>query len=161
MKSLLLLISLMLLVQAESLEVSADKFTHIDKEHRAVFEGNAHATQGKSRIDAKKFIVYFDNNNTATEYQAIGNVRFNIVRPDQHVKGRCRHLTYRVKEETYLLEGNAKLVDLLNKRQMEGERVFLDNKTGRASAKSGNKGPVKFIFEMKDSGKKKTKSKKK
>jgi len=149
-------------IYAESLEVTADNFTHIDKEHRAVFEGNAHATQGKSRIDAKKFIVYFDNNNTAREYQAIGNVRFNIVRPDQHVKGSCRHLTYRVQEETYLLEGNAKLVDLLNKRQMEGERVFLDNKTGRASAKSGKQGPVKFIFQMKDSGNgKKTKPKKK
>jgi len=159
MKIVGMIIALIGFLSAESLEVTADRFTHVESEHRAVFEGHAHATQGKSRIDARKFIVLFDANNTAREYRAIGKVRFEIVRPNQHVKGSCDQLTYRVAEETYLLQGHAKIDDLLNKRKMQGEEVFLDNKQGRASAKSNHKGPVKFIFQMKDAAPKKKKKK--
>ncbi len=145
----------LVLFSGKALEVSADRFTHVASEHRAVFEGNAHAKEGKSRIDARKFIVYFDANNSAKEYRAIGDVRFEIVRPDQHVKGRCDRLTYRVDKETYRLSGNARVIDLLNKRRMQGEEIFLDNKNHSASAKSGREGPVKFIFQMEDKSKKK------
>jgi|GEM_PF-220348 len=134
-----------------ALEVSADRFTHVEAEHKAVFEGHAHAVQGKSRVDADRFIVYFDKRNNAREYRAIGHVRFEIVRPDQHVKGHCAKLTYRVQEETYRLKGGARLTDLLNHREMQGEEIFLDNKKKLATAKSDKKGPVKFIFQMKKS----------
>jgi lipopolysaccharide export system protein LptA len=139
----------------ESLEVTADKFTHMEQEHKAVFEGHARAVQGKSRIDAEKFIVLLDGNNSAREYQAIGNVRFEIVKPRQHVKGRCRRLYYRVEEETYRLKGNAKVEDLLNNRKMSGEEVFLDNRRRKASAVSERNKPVRFIFQMNDAEKKK------
>lgn len=134
-----------------ALEVTADRFTHVEAEHKAVFDGHAHAVQGKSRVDADRFIVYFDKGNSAREYRAIGHVRFEIVRPDQHVKGRCAQLTYRVAEETYRLKGDAHLNDLLNYREMQGEEIFLDNKKKLATAKSDKKGPVKFIFQMKKS----------
>jgi len=139
----------------ESLEVTADKFTHMEQEHKAVFEGHARAVQGKSRIDAEKFIVLLDGNNSAREYQAIGNVRFEIVKPRQHVKGRCGRLYYRVEEETYRLKGNAKVEDLLNNRKMSGEEVFLDNRRRKASAVSERNKPVRFIFQMNDAEKKK------
>ncbi len=155
MKWLIVLLAGWSLVSANSLEVTADHFTHIEKERKAVFEGNAHAIEGKSRIDAKRFVVYFDDKNNATEYQAIGNVRFEIVRPEQHIKGSCDHLTYRVAEETYLLRGKARVKDLINGRLMQGEEIFLDNKNRKATAKSDRKGPVKFIFKMKEKPKKK------
>jgi len=139
----------------ESLEVTADRFTHIEQEHKAIFEGHARAVQGKSRIDAKKFIVLLDANNTAREYQAIGNVRFEIVKPQQHVKGSCTRLYYRVAEETYRLKGNARVEDLLNHRKMSGEEVFLDNRRKKASAVSERNRPVRFIFQMNDAEKKK------
>ena len=141
----------------ENLEVSADRFEHLEKEKKAVFQGHAHATQGKSRIDARKFVVYFDDKGETREYRAIGDVRFEIVKPQRHIKGRCDRLVYNVPEDTYRLLGKAKVEDLLNKRTMSGEEIFLDNKTGRASAKSDRKGPVRFIFPMKDA--KKTKEK--
>lgn len=132
------------------LEVKADHFTNIDKEKKAIFEGHAYATQGKSWVRGDKFIVLFDQDGNAREYQAIGNVHFEIVKPKQHVKGKSGRLTYQVSDDTYLLEEHAVLDDLLNKRKMEGERIFLDNKGGRATAESGKKGPVKFIFQMKE-----------
>jgi len=146
---------------AESLEVTADRFTHLEKEQKAIFEGHAHAAQGKSRIDARKFIVNFDKEGNARVYQAIGGVRFEIVKaPDRHIKGSCERLVYRVDEDSYRLIGHAYVNDLVNKRIMKGEEIYLDNKKGLATAKSGKKGPVKFVFPMKDAtGKKKKKGK--
>ena len=143
------------LFATDKLEVTADNFTHIEAQRKAIFEGHAHAVNGKSEIDAQKFIILFDENNRAIEYRAISNVKFEIVKPDQHVKGRCDNLLYRVEEETYRLRGNAKIVDLLNGREMSGDEVYLDNKQKKASAKSDRKRPVRFIFKMKDVEKKK------
>ena len=140
-----------LLWSAENLEVTADRFTHLEKEQKAIFEGHARASQGKSRIDARKFIINFDKKGNARIYQAIGGVRFEIVKaPERHIKGRCERLVYRISEDTYRLVGHAYVNDLVNRRIMKGEEIYLDNKKGLASAKSGKKGPVKFVFPMKD-----------
>ena len=149
-----------LLWGVENLEVTSDRFTHLEKEQKAIFEGHAHATQGKSRIDARKFIVNFDKDGNARVYQAIGGVRFEIIKaPDRHIKGRCDRLVYRVAEDTYRLVGHAYVNDLVNKRIMKGQEIYLDNKKGLATAKSGKKGPVKFVFPMKEATGKKKKGK--
>jgi len=145
----------------ENLEVSADRFEHIEQEKRAVFEGHAHAIQGKSRIDADRFVVYFDAKGEAREYQALGHVHFEIIKPGRHIKGRCDRLIYKVAEETYRLIGHTRLKDLVNQRSMSGDEIFLDNKRGRASAASHKKGPVKFVFPIKDATGSSKKSKKK
>ncbi len=134
----------------ENLEVTADRFEHLDKEKKAIFEGHAHASQGKSRIDARKFVVYFDEKGETKRYEALGGVRFEIVKPGRHIEGRCDRLVYRVAADTYRLSGHTYLKDLLNHRTMSGKEIFLDNKRGLTTAVSGKKGPVKFIFPMKD-----------
>ena len=145
---------------AENLEVTADKFEHLEKEQKAIFEGHAHATQGKSRIDADRFVLLFDKEGQTREYRALGHVRFEIIKPQRHIKGRCNRLVYNVQRDTYLLAGKALVNDLINHRTMSGSEIFLDNKTGRASAKSGHKAPVKFVFPMKDATGKKKQGKK-
>jgi len=139
-----------LILNGESLEISADNFTHIEQKHKAVFEGHAYAKEGNSTISADRLIVYFDDKNRAKEYQAIGSVHFEIIKPKQDVEGSCQKLIYNVVSDTYKMVGNAKLIDKINHREMEGEEVYLDNKHKEASAKSDKKGPVKFIFKMKD-----------
>ncbi len=137
-------------IYAEQLEVTADKFTHIEKENKAIFEGHAHAINDKSRVDADRFVIYLDKNNKTKEYHAVGHVRFEIIKPDQHVKGSCDRLIYNVIKETYRLKGHAKIKDILNGREMSGDEVYLDNLKKEAKAKSHHKKPVKFIFQMKD-----------
>ncbi|ADV46202.1 lipopolysaccharide transport periplasmic protein LptA [Nitratifractor salsuginis] len=152
MRAVGIFLSLMAIVWgAENLEVTADKFTHLEKEQKAIFQGHAHATQGASWIKAKKFVVYFDKENNAKEYQAMGNVNFEIVKkPDRDVKGQCDKLLYKVAEDSYRLIGHAVVDDRVNHRLMKGDEIFLDNKRGLARATSGKKGPVKFVFPMKD-----------
>lgn len=135
---------------AENLEVTADKFEHLQKEKKAIFLGHAHARQGKSRIDAEKFVVFFDDKGGTREYQAMGTVRFEIVRPGRHIKGHCDRLIYNVSKETYRLIGHTQVEDLINHRTMSGQEIFLDNKKGLATAVSDRKGPVKFIFPIQD-----------
>ncbi len=147
---LLLCSTFFILGYAGKLEVTADKFTHVDSKKQAVFEGHAHAQEGKSKIDADKFIIYLDKDNEAKEYHAIKNVRFEIIRPSQHIKGRCNYMVYNVKDDSYKLKGNAKLEDILNKRKMSGSVIYLDNKKQNASVTSTKNKPVKFIFQMKD-----------
>jgi len=144
---------------ADNLEVTADKFEHLEKEKKAIFQGHAHASQGKSRIDADRFVVYFDQEGATKEYRALGKVRFEIVKPKQHIKGHCDKLIYDVPKDTYRLMGHTYVQDLINKRTMSGKEIFLDNKKGLATAVSDRKGPVKFVFPMKDAkgGKKKGK----
>jgi lipopolysaccharide export system protein LptA len=146
---------------AENLEVTADKFTHLEKEQKAIFQGHARATQGASWIKAQRFVVYFDKENNAKEYQASGGVTFAIVKkPDRDVRGHCDTLVYKVAEDSYRLIGHAVVDDRVNQRLMKGEKIFLDNKRGLATATSGKKGPVKFVFPMKDAqGAKKKKGK--
>ncbi len=151
MKLLIMIALLFGILHAEQLEVTADKFTHIEQENKAIFEGHAHAINGKSRVDADKFVIYLDKNNKSKEYHAVGHVRFEIIKPNQHVKGECDNLIYKVAQESYLLKGHAHIKDLLNGREMSGDEVFLDNLKKEAKAKSLNhKQPVKFIFQMKD-----------
>ncbi|WP_456432773.1 lipopolysaccharide transport periplasmic protein LptA [Nitratifractor sp.] len=150
MRILLVLLAVLSWGWGDTLELKADRFTHLETEHKAIFEGHAHAIQGKSWVDADKLIVLTDADNNATEYRAVGNVRFEIDQPDQHIKGSCDKLIYKVAPKTYHLIGNAKIEDLLNKRTMEGEELFLDSIHKRATAKSDHKRPVKFIFEMKN-----------
>ncbi len=158
------IIGLMLLASslwgAQNLEVTSDHFTNLDKEHKAIFEGHAHATQGKSKIDAKKFIVNFDEDGNAKVYQAIGNVKFEIFKASgSHTKGRCDHLYYWADKDAYKLIGHAHVEDLVNKRTITGQEIFLDNKRGLSTAKSNHKGPVKFTFPMNNPSSKKSRKK--
>lgn len=143
----------LLLWGSENLEITADKFTHVEKEHKAIFEGHARATQGASWIRARKFIVYFDADNNAKEYRALGGVNFEIIkRPNRDIKGHCDKLIYNVKADNYSLIGHAIVNDRINKRIMKGAKIFLDNRRGLATATSGKRGPVKFVFPIKEIG---------
>jgi len=135
---------------SQNLEITADKFTHIESENKAIFEGHAVAKDGNSSVKADRFIIYLDKNNKAKKYNALGHVQFEIIKPNQHIKGRCDSLIYKVTKEVYILKGHAYLEDILHKRTMSGDELYLDNLKKEAKAKSDHKKPVKFIFQLKD-----------
>jgi len=144
------ILTLAIYATSQNLEITADKFTHIESENKAIFEGHAIAKDGKSSVRADRFIIYLDKNNKAKKYNALGHVKFEIIKPNQHVKGRCDSLIYKVAREIYILKGHAYLEDILNKRTMSGDELYLDNLKKEAKAKSDHKKPVKFIFQLKD-----------
>ena len=149
MKNLLLLMLLSLMVMGSNLEITADSFYHKDGENKAVFSGNVIAKEGQNLIKANKITVLLDQNSEAKEYIAQGNVYFEIKSDKKFIKGTCNKIRYIPIKDTYYLNGNVVMEDVINKRKVYGEEIILDNKHGSSYAKSGSKKPVKFIFKVK------------
>lgn len=152
MKKFLLLLILPFLLYAEKVEITSDSFYARDMEKQVHFVDDVLVKQGKSWIHSDEVIVYFDDNNETIQYDAIGKATFEIMRDENHYKGRAEKITYYPKTSKYLFAGNAVIDDLINKRYIAGNTVVINTLTGEADVKGNNKKPVKFIF---DAGKKK------
>jgi len=133
---------------AEKVEVTANAMKAQELKKEVHFMGNVHIKQGESWLHGEKVIVYFDENNETNQYEAIGNVSFEFKDKKNDYKGKAQRVIYYPLKSQYILKGKASIVDLLNKRQLKGEEVLLDMKTGNASVKGNPKKPVKFIFDL-------------
>ena len=146
---LLIILSILTFANATNLEITSNDFFYKDGDSKAKFSGNVVAKEGESLIKASTLIVYLDKNSEAKKYKASGNVEFEIKNAKKDIKGKCNVLTYLPIEDRYILQGNVVLNDILNKREVYGDEIILDNKKGESYAKSSSKKPVKFIFKVK------------
>ena len=149
MKYLLTIFFLSIFIFANNLEISSDNFYYKDGEKKAQFSGHVIAKNGDNIIKASKVTVYLDDNSEAKKYIASGGVRFEIKNPKHYIKGSCYTLIYLPIEDRYILRGKVALKDILNKREIFGDEIIVDNKKGESYAKSHSKKPVKFIFKIK------------
>ena len=138
-----------LTLNASNLEITADNFYHKDGDKKAEFQGHVIAKEGNNLIKSDKIIIYLDKNNEAYKYEAIGKVYFEIKSSKKDVTGSCNKLIYLPEQEIYTLTGNVAMHDNLNKRDVYGDEVILDNKKKTSIAKSNGKKPVKFLFKVK------------
>jgi len=149
LKIVLLLFLSILYLCADNLEITSNDFYFKDASKIARFSGNVVAKNGKNSIKADKILVYLDENSEANKYVAIGNVKFEIKDDKKDIVGSCKKLTYLPEESKYILEQNVKMHDILNKRDVYGDEIVIDNKNKTSYAKSKGKKPVKFIFKVK------------
>ena len=147
MRSLLVMILISIWVNAQTVDITSDEMKANQEKKEISFIGNAKVVQDKSYIYANKIVVYFSDDNKTKQYDAIDNVHFEFVNETSHYKGYANKLTYMPMQEKYILIGNAKIDDLINKRVIKGDKITLDTKSGNASVKGSRKKPVKFIFE--------------
>ena len=152
MKKLFFLTIIPFFLFAEKVEITSKSFYAKDMEKRVHFVDNVLVKQGKSWIHSDEVVVYFDDNNETIQYDAIGRATFEIIREENHYKGKAEKVTYYPKQSKYLFAGNAVIDDLINKRHVAGNTVVINTITGEADVKGDSKKPVKFIF---DAGKKK------
>jgi lipopolysaccharide export system protein LptA len=115
---------------------------------KASFLGNAKVIQGDSWIFADKIVVYFNENNQTKKYNAVGNVKFELKKDKAHYKGYAKEIIYKPLDKLYVIKGNAKINDIINKRVINGDSIVLDMQTGNAKVKGSSKKPIKVIFEM-------------
>jgi len=135
-------------VYAQSVDISSTQMEANQTSKTVSFLGNAKVIQGDSWIFADKIIVYFNENNQTKKYDAIGNVRFELIKEKSHYKGNAKELIYKPLKKEYTIKGNAKIDDIINKRVIKGDMITLDMTTGNAKVQGSSKKPVKFIFEM-------------
>jgi len=129
-------------------EITSDKFYADENASKVFFMDNVKVMKDKDRLLCDLLVVYFNTKQETKKYDASGNVRFDIYRNNTHYKGSAKSVEYSVKTTQYTFRGNAIVHDLTSKRDLFGEEIILNSTTGKASVKSGDKHPSKFIFEM-------------
>ncbi len=147
---LLIFIYLTSFINADIVDIKADRFHANDISKVAYFEGNARIKQGANEFTASKIIVHFDKKKKATKYEAEGNVKFNLIENGVHYMGHARKIIYSPNSSKYFFAGSVVLKDLTNNRKIEAGTISLDLKTGLADIKGEKKKPVHFIFEIED-----------
>ncbi len=132
---------------AEKIEITALKMQATQLSKKIHFIGNAKVKQQKSWIVADEITVTFDENNQTKSYEAYGHVWFEMKYQKQHYKGSANKVVFTPADQSYLLEGNALIDDVLENRHITADKIVLDTKTGRIKILGNRKKPVKFIFE--------------
>lgn len=143
-----------LLLWGGKVEIVSDEMQAEDAKKEVHFIRNVVIKQMESWIKGDEAIVYFDENNETKMYKVIGSVTFEFKEEVNHYKGKADTATYTPKDSKYILEGNAVVDDLVNKRHIVGNLINLDLATGQADVFGNKKEPVKFIFQTQDKEKK-------
>lgn len=144
---LILFFMLSIFLMADKVEISSDSMKAEELKKEIHFMGNVKIKQLKSWIEGDKVIVYFDDNNQTSRYEAIGAVSFEFKKDNRFYKGKANRVVYAPLESKYILTGNAQIDDMVNKRHINGENITLDLNSGFADVVGKKEEPVKFIFE--------------
>ena len=147
---ILFLITFIIFLNAEEIDIKADHFHADDLTKIAYFEGNAQIQQGQNSFSASQVIVYFNKKKKATKYEAIGSVFFDLIENGIHYRGEAGKILYSPNSSMYFFSGNVKLEDLTNNRKISAETITLDLNTGLADIKGSDSKPVHFRFEIED-----------
>lgn len=152
MKFKLILLSILLpfFLFSQKVEITSDTMKAEDLQKKVNFLGNAKIKQGNSWLYANRVIVYFDEHNQTNKYEAIGNVTFQFKEKPNAYKGAANKVIYFPLKSKYILIGKVKMNDVINKRQVLGEKVLLNMLSGSIDIKSNGNKPVKFIFDVKN-----------
>lgn len=131
---------------AERVEITSTKMEAQDKEVH--FIGNAKIKKANDWLHAERVIVYFDENNETSMYEAIGDVTFEFKNEKQAFKGSADKVVYDIAKSLYTLKGKAMIDDLLNKRHVKSDEIILNMVTGSVDVTGSRKKPAKLIFDM-------------
>lgn len=131
---------------AERVEITS---TSMEAEGKEVhFIGNATIKKANDWLHADKVIVYFDENNETSKYEAIGAVTFEFKNEKNAFKGSADKVVYDIVKSLYELKGKAVIDDLLNKRHVSSDEIILNMTTGHVNVKGSRKKPAKLIFDI-------------
>lgn len=142
----ILLFLLTSMLVAERVEITSTSMEAQDKEVH--FIGDATVKKADDWLHADRVIVYFDENNETSKYEAIGTVTFAFKNEKNSFKGSADKVVYNIVKSLYELKGKAVVDDLVNKRHVSSDVIILDMTTGNVNVKGSHKKPAKLIFDM-------------
>ncbi len=154
MKILIMLLSLVVFLSAQTVEVVADKFFADEKKQVTEFSGNVVVTKGKDKLVAKKLVITFDKKKQPLKYTASGNATIDMTMNDKIYFGSAQTMIYNPIKDQYTLIKNAFLHEKVTDKKVYGDKIFVNQTTGRYEVESNGKKPVKFIFKVEEKKKK-------
>lgn len=149
--ALALILGLNLGLFAEQVEITSDSFFADEGKQISNFTGNVRIKKGAyDELNADKVVVHFDAKRQPLKYVATGNANFKVALKDKHYDGKGDVLTYEPKNATYTITGNGYLHEAETNKNVYGEKIVVNQNEGTYSVNSGEKKPVKFIFQVED-----------
>ena len=155
MKFFILLFLLVGLVYAnEELIIDANHFEADDKQGIAIFTGNVKVKKVKDTLNSEKLVVLMTKNNkneqTPKKYTATGNVDFTVLSNEKEYLGKGDMVVYEPLESRYTIIGNGYLEEKIDGRILYGEKIYLDEITGKAKVVGDDNKPVRFMMKLQD-----------
>ena len=136
---------------AEKVEIESLKFEAYEERGISIFTGNVSIKKNEDKMFADKVVVFVDNERQIKKFEASGKTSFEIHTEDNNsFEGSADQFVYTPKSGELILTGNAKIKDMLNAREISGERVILYEKQKIAKVMGEEKKPVKLIFELEE-----------
>ncbi len=139
---------------ASQLKVIANNF-HGDEAHEfSIFTGNVKITRGVDELNASKVTIYMNKKHQPIKTIADGNVSF-FVKTDNNIsyRGVAQKAIYFPQKKEYQFFKHVHLWQLNNKREIHGDKIFLNLINGTAVAHGANAQPVVMIFNIRDKNK--------
>ena len=154
MKALLLVVGLVGILSAQTVEIVADKFFADEIKQVTEFIGDVVITKGKDKLVAKKVVITFDKQKQPLKYTATGNVAIDMVMNDKVYFAKAQTVIYDPIKSEYTLIKDAFLQERVTNKKVYGDKIFVNQATGRYEVESDGKKPVKFIFKVEEKKKK-------
>ena len=139
----------------EKLIINAKKFSADDKKGITTFTGNVNMTRGKDSLKCQKLVVYMTpkSNNEKSErkvkeYIATGEVEFTVYSKEKIYIGKGDKVIYVPKESKYTIIGKGYLEEKSGGTKLFGDKIFLDEFSGKANIEGSDSKPVKFIMNI-------------
>lgn len=133
---------------ADTLEVSAKKFTSDMQKGITELNGEVLVARGEDRLWADQVIIETNKKRQPQKYTAIGNVRFYAKLPDKKVKGQAKKAIYDVQKDEYQFIDTASIEEVGKKNLITGNLIILNIKTQEASVKGSGQRPGVITFTM-------------
>jgi lipopolysaccharide export system protein LptA len=141
-------------LNAETVEVVADKFFADEVKQVTEFTGHVIVTKSKDKLVANKVTINFDDKKQPLKYIATGDVKIDLIMEEKEYFGSAETMIYDPIKDQYTLIENAFLHEKITNKKVYGDRIWVDQTTGRYEVDSDGDKPVKFIFKVEEKQKK-------
>ena len=111
-------------------------------------------TKGKDKLVADKLVITFNKERQPLKYVASGNATIDMIMNESVYFGKAQTMIYDPIKDQYTLIKNAFLHEKVTNKKVYGEKIFVNQTTGRYEVESDGKKPVKFIFKVEEKKKK-------
>jgi lipopolysaccharide export system protein LptA len=133
------------------IEITSKSFIADDTKKTTEFIGHVKVKKGSDAIECERLLVTLNNKNKPILYRAVGHVKFLLsVENGNRYKGSAYKMTYDSQKSEYALIGNARILEINTERELQGEKILLNQLTGKVEVFGRDDKPVKFIFSVDD-----------
>jgi len=133
-------------------DIRSNSFSADKKNNIMHFAGQVSMVKGLDTLVCDDLTVFLKDENNETiayKYIAVGNVTFTVKKPETLIIGSGDKVIYEVEKQKYTIIGNGYLEDTANHRIIKGDKIYVDQLSGKTKIEGKQNKPVEFKFKMK------------